>query len=446
MITVKFSKEQINKICSLIKQGKTKYEIAEYFNISEPTLRKKIKEYNIILPNVKRTTKKKFKPNKAQLKYIKRNISKKNKNEIAKYLEISMPTFNNILVEYNIDTSNYQRKNPKKVNLSEEQINQLDTLLKSHYTYDSIARKMSINRNMIKEFIKRYNLNVNNVAALNSDYTAIIIEMYKTGFSINDISLMINVPRDTISDTLNNNNIKIIKTRYISIDDNTKLKYINRIKSIQKTYYSSEKDFNSEEILYIKNNIKNIPAYVIAKNLNRYEDEVNFIIHKYRFGAKYLTYENIFNLPFGKEFEKDLCNPELTHTTVARKYGIGATSIRTWRQKRYKDFKTRINIWMNKTTAEIVFEKILDELDLVYCYQKQIGKYKFDYYLGKKCVIEIQGNYWHSLEKNIKNDLNKKSFCEKNHYNLLYVWESELKDSIKLKKKINDFCKENIKF
>lgn len=436
---------QIKDIETMIKNRATKKEIAKYLGVSEPTSRKILKNYSFDFSNYKRKSNREFIPTDTQLNFIKTNISKIDKQVIANKLGISRTTLNIVIDKYNIDTTGYKRSGRKK-ELSNEEIDKLVNMVKNKIEYKNIAKTLNVNRNLVPVLINRYNIDTDKDYIIKEEYKDIICEMYNKGFSIRDISNMTNKSKNSISTILKSEDIKIFQHRKIEILEQEKLYYINKIMKIQNRYYSSNENFSINEINYIKNNIDKIPIYEISKNINRFNDEIIFIVNKYKLGTIPLSYEKIFNLPFGKVFEKDLCNPELTHTTVGRKYGISSTTIKKWRDIRYGDFKTRVNIWMNKTSIEIAIEKILDELDIVYQYQKEIYRYKFDYYLGRKCIIEMQGDYWHSIEKNIKSDANKKLFCDNNGYKVLYIWENELKDIKSVKTKVLNFISENMKF
>lgn len=432
------------EIQNLINQNLSKKKIASILKISEPTLRKIFKNNNFDFSTYKVPGNRKYVPSSKDIDFIKENISKKNKIEIANDLKISLPTLNIVIKEYNIDTSLYKRKS-FKIKLTEEQIETLQKMLSNKTKYVEIAKYFNIAKDTIKVLIDRYNLKINKEYQLKEEEKDLIIEMYSKNFSIRKISCISNFNCSQISSILIDNGIKIRqhKNNNENISQDDFLYYTNKFIKIKDRYYSFEKDFTKEEIKYIQENVDKITVEQIAKNLNRFNDEIIFVINKYNFGTTILKYDTIFSLPFGKEFEKDLCNPALTHTTVGRKYGIASYSISQWRKKKYGTFKQRVNIWENKTTAEIAMEKILDDMDYVYVYQKQINKYKFDYYLGHKHIIEVQGDYWHSTQKAKKCDLNKKIFCEKNGYKLLCIYEHELKNTKLVEEKIKNFTNKN---
>jgi len=66
----------------------------------------------------------------------------------------------------------------------------------------------------------------------------------------------------------------------------------------------------------------------------------------------------------------------------------------------------------------------------------------YDFILNDSLLIEFDGDYWHSLEKNIKNDKIKDQIALKNGYKIFRVKESKAKD-IEILKKIKKIAYEN---
>ena len=84
-----------------------------------------------------------------------------------------------------------------------------------------------------------------------------------------------------------------------------------------------------------------------------------------------------------------------------------------------------------KSVPEMKVEEILEDLDLAYMYEKQIMNWKVDYYLGNKTIIEVQGEYWHSLNKVKEKDKRKFTELKNNGYTIIEIWENEV-DNIDL--------------
>lgn len=195
-------------------------------------------------------------------------------------------------------------------------------------------------------------------------------------------------------------------------------------------------DWTKEEIEYLNDNIRFESIPNIANKLNRSENDV----------YRTMKLNGIFTpiskkriqQPTTDEFKEDLGNPLKSPNELAKKYSVSAQTIKNWRKDAYGDFKTLNNRWLKKSSAEIEFEEILEELDLAYIFQKELDKWRVDFYLGFKIVIEIQGEYWHSLEKKKEIDLRKKQDLENKGYKVFWVEESQLKDRDSIKKQILD--------
>jgi very-short-patch-repair endonuclease len=89
---------------------------------------------------------------------------------------------------------------------------------------------------------------------------------------------------------------------------------------------------------------------------------------------------------------------------------------------------------------------ILDDLNINYIKESSetvIGFYTFDCLLpDRKILIEVQGEYWHSLNKNQNNDRSKFTYINKYYpdYNIIYIWEHEFKDRNNLVSRIRALC------
>ena len=68
----------------------------------------------------------------------------------------------------------------------------------------------------------------------------------------------------------------------------------------------------------------------------------------------------------------------------------------------------------------------------------------YDFILLDKIIIEFDGDYWHSLIKNINNDKVKDELARKNDYIIFRVKESESKD-LEILNKLNKLYETEIK-
>lgn len=147
-------------------------------------------------------------------------------------------------------------------------------------------------------------------------------------------------------------------------------------------------------------------------------------------------------MPETDEFKQDIGNPMLSNAVLARKYKVSDTTISSWRKRLFGSFKTMVDTWRCKSTAEMDLEEILEELDFAYIYQKEILGWKVDFYLGFKTVIEVQGSHWHDeIEKVIEKDNRKFSELRKAGYTVIEIWDYDLKD----KERVKEYIVENFR-
>lgn len=295
---------------------------------------------------------------------------------------------------------------------------------------------------------------------------SLITKSANEGKTITEISNSLNVNRATIVRVLKEFKIELKKT---SVNQRgKKYEWIDyKIKELKNMY--SSKNYNLLDIAtYFECSLKTITNKARELNLQKIESieitqgdikyfkdnfnlktveqmseerrlkEYGVIKKLFKIGliSKPPKYSNR-NMPESEDFWKDYINPNMSHTDVGRKHGIDRTTIGKWRRKDFgDDFKVMINTWLHKSDPEIVFEKILDSLGMTFAYQKKICNWRCDYYLGFKVIVEINGRYWHSLEKAIKRDFKKKKELEKAGYILIVIWDDELGNIEKIKEKI----------
>lgn len=135
-----------------------------------------------------------------------------------------------------------------------------------------------------------------------------------------------------------------------------------------------------------------------------------------------------------------------------RKHGVLQKNL--WSNLEYKDKQSkvmRIGCEARPTKPEIVVIDILNKLypnEWKYVGDGEIiieGKNPDIINInGKKAIIEIFGNYWHSLEVRkecpLIHELSRIDLYAKYGYKTLVVWQHELKDEGSAVKKIKDFC------
>lgn len=100
----------------------------------------------------------------------------------------------------------------------------------------------------------------------------------------------------------------------------------------------------------------------------------------------------------------------------------------------------------NPTAPEQSFATLLEELGINYETQKIVGGKIYDFYIpDKNMLVEVDGVYWHSKDKELKemslmqkktfyNDIKKNAIAKNNEYTLERVWEDDLKENYELTK------------
>lgn len=103
------------------------------------------------------------------------------------------------------------------------------------------------------------------------------------------------------------------------------------------------------------------------------------------------------------------------------------------------DFKDRRQIYCShdcymrsrlETTPEKIMRQFLDKVGVEYKQEYKIGKYWADFYLPKyNVVIEVDGDYWHSLPNVKEKDTRKDKYLKSKGINVMHIKECELKTS-----------------
>jgi very-short-patch-repair endonuclease len=120
---------------------------------------------------------------------------------------------------------------------------------------------------------------------------------------------------------------------------------------------------------------------------------------------------------------------------------------KTWKQitRRAKIFGLQRNNFGTKyiSSNEKILQKLLDELNITYIFQKRIDYNKNKFYIAdfllnsSNIILEAQGDYWHGNPKvfpvpsntqllKIANDAKRKSILEDLGYKVIYIWEYDL--------------------
>lgn len=59
-------------------------------------------------------------------------------------------------------------------------------------------------------------------------------------------------------------------------------------------------------------------------------------------------------------------------------------------------------------------------------YRPDGSRWPFDEFVPPDTLIEIQGDYWHSLPKNQERDAEKCKWAEEHDYKLIEIWEHDI--------------------
>lgn len=99
----------------------------------------------------------------------------------------------------------------------------------------------------------------------------------------------------------------------------------------------------------------------------------------------------------------------------------------------------RVNQDRSNTSIAIKVRAILDLLNVKYRIEEILGPWAFDIFIpDHNLLIEVQGDYWHSLPRSISNDKAKATYVERYfpQYKLHYVWEHECLEIGKVEAKL----------
>lgn len=302
----------------------------------------------------------------------------------------------------------------KLITLTDEQLLTIKQMAFNGATITEISNVLNLNRNKIKRTIQKHNFVHNRKTHVGAKvaWTDDMIAKLKVMYASDKIKIEDMVKSFNLSESV------IVK----------KAKELNLIKNrvIPITHLSSE------EQSYIRNNIEILSLSEIANNLKRKRDTIQrFVITE---GLIYKT--NKYPMPTSEEFANDIGNPMYSNAALGRIYGYTDLVIKKWREELFGDFQTMIDTYRCMTVPEIDFRDILEELDLSYLYEYKIDKWKVDFYLGCKLIVEIQGDYWHSLDKVKEKDNRKESSLKAMGYKILYINEKDITNTEEIKKLI----------
>ena len=190
------------------------------------------------------------------------------------------------------------------------------------------------------------------------------------------------------------------------------------------------------DVEYYQNNIetKSISEMAKERRLDEYGVTKKLQLLGLKEGA--VKYKNR-KMPEGEEFWKDYINPRLTNAEIGDKWNLNSKTVGKWRRQDFgKNFRTKVNRFISMSSPERKIAKILDELNMTYFFQENIEDERVDFYLGFNLIVEVNGRYYHSLDRAIKKDKEKLSKLQKAGYCVIVIWDDELDNINAIKKNI----------
>lgn len=140
-----------------------------------------------------------------------------------------------------------------------------------------------------------------------------------------------------------------------------------------------------------------------------------------------------FIVAFRKAWTEDRKQQARDIWTDDKKQQASDKSKSLWQNPDY--VKKMLEIGLKPSSLEVQFANILNDYKIAYKQQVNIGPYIFDFELNDNILIEIQGDYWHTLKRTIIKDKSKATYIEKyfSNYKLLYLWEHEFYELNKIR-------------
>ncbi len=133
-------------------------------------------------------------------------------------------------------------------------------------------------------------------------------------------------------------------------------------------------------------------------------------------------------LPYGEpEFEELLNNPRISSSEIAVRYNVCADAVRQARNR--KDIMFRR--FVGRTNLETKVKLALDELDIAYREEIRVGTKCVDFYLGNKTIVEADGRWTHTPEKDAERD----TYLKDMGYKVIHISESEIENSKEILRK-----------
>ena len=205
-----------------------------------------------------------------------------------------------------------------------------------------------------------------------------------------------------------------------------------KIKLSQSTKEKWKNDQYREQITIESRNLRNNQQYVeMMKNIgkngkickNKDIDDT-----EYRLTMSNMSKSKWTNLEYRNKTIKASHDSLLDNRPIRK-----LVSKKLWQDNKYRE---KLAIARSKqpriSSCQKILYSILDNLGINYLSETVIGPYTFDCFMQPNILIECQGDYWHSLKKNIENDMSKLAYIRKFYsekYEIKYLWEHEFKNT-----------------
>lgn len=315
----------------------------------------------------------------------------------------------------------------KKIIFSEAQNTLIvDAYENGTYAINELAKMLGASRAAIKRAAKELGYDTP-VKRKNSAGVKVILskgqvrkirELYLSEFhSVEEISILMNLSEDKVRDTAQAYGlVKVQKVSWLTKDRKMEIRNWDGKKSISQL--AREYGCTMEAIRkYMKKHGIDTTLHTQREDGTKNEKRV-------------LTEEEL----------KILSDSKLARWEVAELLNVSTKWVTDKRREFFGD-----NIFLRKdytreySQAEKQVADILLDLDFAFFDHYELLGYNVDFYMGRKLIIEVQGDYFHSKEETIVADEKKYDFFTSKGYSILYVQEHELKDQEAVYLKIDEF-------
>lgn len=365
--------------------------------------------------------------------------------------------------------------------------------LDNNKSWRQIAKELGVSDVLLIYHANKYNIKSRNISEARSLINNLpkdeIAESYANGLSINSLSKQYNVSYSVMRNFIKTNGIVL---RNSSLARSIKKDGIARWKWEQYDWLKSAYDVFSINMIakYVGWSYSRVRRSLMELNIELKENKgpnntnneefpplVDIDIEQFRLDIETYTLSEIANKYRMLENSIiDLCTDlsiQFTTTPIVRTgpsdESLSKASLKKWSETSFVEKVTISNI--NKysdteyashiasrrlqqrdkvSSIQQLLYDVLDDINIKYYKESSdtlFGYYSFDclipnYHGGYSLLIEVQGDYWHKLERVKNNDRKKFRFMKEyfNNYHIMYIWEHEFNNLENIKDKILSKC------